>query len=495
MRKAWSALRRRFPLVLKSIRFRLALWFVAILGLVVLAFGTFVYLQQARDLRSETYSRLQDKIRQIQDIEQFGVRESTEGHITIPDLSGSAGPLLREGEVLAISNLQDQVMQKSGPISDSEINQLSNAQSAQASASGPIRYSLTASSTSGGAATEEYAFIIRPILLRDVPIGYLLLGTPVDPAGQLRRLLITLLVGGLGTLLSALLGGYWLADRAMRPVQTITQTAQQISESDLSRRLNLGTQDELGQLADTFDQMLARLQRAFERQRQFTADASHELRTPLTIVNLEAKHALASRRPTEEYQRALTVIQSENELMTRLVNDLLTLSRMDAGQTTMNMENLDLSDLALEAVERLAPIATRKGVELSTGELPELYVRGDRQYLSQMLTNLIENAIKYSSPPERKVRVETGQMDAKTAWVRVTDNGPGIPPEHLPHLFDRFYQVDKARARRDDEGEALTGSGLGLSIVQWIVQAHGGQVNVESRLGQGTSFEVRLPLA
>jgi signal transduction histidine kinase len=123
-----------------------------------------------------------------------------------------------------------------------------------------------------------------------------------------------------------------------------------------------------------------------------------------------------------------------------------------------------------------------------------LYVRGDRQYLSQMLTNLIENAIKYSSPPERKVRVETGQTDAKTAWVRVTDNGPGIPPEHLPHLFDRFYQVDKARARRDDEGEALTGSGLGLSIVQWIAQAHAGQVSVESQPGEGTSFEVRLPL-
>ncbi|MEJ2353436.1 MAG: HAMP domain-containing sensor histidine kinase, partial [Anaerolineales bacterium] len=317
-------------------------------------------------------------------------------------------------------------------------------------------------------------------------------------------LILTLLVGGLGMLVIALAGGYWLADRAMRPVKTITQAAQQISETDLSRRLNLGRQDELGKLADTFDQMLARLQAAFDRQRQFTADASHELRTPLTIVNLEASRVLEGKRSIQEYQQALSLIQSENEFMSRLVSNLLTLSRMDAGQTALNMERLDLSDLALESVERLAPIAARKQVELSTGELPELTISGDRQFLTQMITNLVENAIKYTRGVTKRVRVETGSTsvnDREVAWLQVVDNGPGIPPEHLPHVFDRFYRLDKARSRDSEDSEAETaeisttaGSGLGLSIAQWIAHANGGEITVKSEVGKGSTFEVRLPL-
>ncbi len=149
------------------------------------------------------------------------------------------------------------------------------------------------------------------------------------------RLLFTLAAGSLVTLIIALLGGYWLADRAMRPVHTITQAARTIGETDLSRRLNMKSKDELGELANTFDGMLGRLQAAFERQRQFVADASHELRTPLTIVNLETSRTLASPRKPEEYRHALAIIHSENDFMTALVNDLLTLARMDAGQAVM----------------------------------------------------------------------------------------------------------------------------------------------------------------
>jgi heavy metal sensor kinase len=299
-------------------------------------------------------------------------------------------------------------------------------------------------------------------------------------------------LGSFLTLAVALGGGLWLADRAMRPVHTITQAARTISETDLNRRLNLKGRDELGELANTFDAMLARLQAAFERQRQFVADASHELRTPLTIVNLEAGRALSAKRSAEEYQRALGVIRSENEFMTHLVNDLLMLARMDSGQLLMEKAPVDLSDIALEAVERLAPLAERKNVRLETGDLREVSLPGDRRYLLQLVSNLVENGIKYTGGAERRVRVETG-LEGASAWVRVSDTGEGIPPEHLPRVFDRFYRVDQARSR--SEAEAQGGSGLGLSIVNWIAQAHGGEVRVESTPGVGTTFEVRFKSA
>jgi signal transduction histidine kinase len=175
---------------------------------------------------------------------------------------------------------------------------------------------------------------------------------------------------------------------------------------------------------------------------------------------------------------------------------------MDAGQVVLQKQELDLSDVALEVVERLALIASKNQVRLSTGELPELLVFGDRQYLVQMLTNLVENAIKYSSGEDQHVQVETGSRtseDGTQAWVRISDNGPGISPEHLPHLFDRFYQVDKARTHPNSEDEnsgdqAPSRTGLGLAIVKWIVDAHGGEVQVKSEKGNGSIFEVFLPV-
>lgn len=328
----------------------------------------------------------------------------------------------------------------------------------------------------------------------------MLLGTPVDPDRQLGRLVASLSLGSILTLIIALSGGFWLADRAMRPVQTITQTARSISETDLSLRLNIRGKNELAELANTFDEMLARLQIAFERQRQFTADASHELRTPLTIVELEASRALTSRRSGQEYQRALKVIQSENQFMIRMVNNLLALARMDAGQVALHLEGLDLGDVTLEAIERLAPLAASKGVSLIVNDFPKLIVRGDYQYLGQMLTNLLENAIKYSADFGACVTVEMGTRQddiGNQAWVRVSDNGPGIAPEHIPHLFDRFYQVDPSRSRPEtgerSQEPASSGTGLGLSIALWIAQAHQGNITVQSELGKGSTFEAMLP--
>lgn len=494
-----SGLGRRAWLFVHSLRFRLTLWFVLILGIVVAIFGAFIYSTQAQQIHAVALEQLAIKTRQLVTFYRLsGLRFSSDGKLLVPTLANDS-PFLQQDEILVLVDPQGNVISSQGPISQAAAEKLAAYALQHGAGAGPFSYVVAETAPAGALFQEEYYFGLAPLPVAENVSVLLILGSSSDPGGQLQRLLLTLLLGGAGTLIVAWLGGYWLAYRAMRPVQVITRTAHEIGETDLSRRLHLNARDELGELANTFDEMLARLQAAFDRQRQFTADASHELRTPLTIINLETDRALALKRSTEDYQSTLRVIRSENEFMTRLVNDLLTLARMDAGQTMMQREALDLSEVALDVVERLAPIAKQRGVTLAPGALPEVRVAGDRQYLEQMAANLVENAIKYAGGQGKFVRIETG-CDGSDAWLRVSDDGPGIATEHLPHLFDRFYRADEARSRPTEPtdssaGSSMTppGSGLGLSIVRWVARAHGGEVQVRSEIGKGSEFQVNLP--
>lgn len=290
--------------------------------------------------------------------------------------------------------------------------------------------------------------------------------------------------------------GWWLAWRAVRPIQLITRVAKDIAEGgDLSRRINLKGHDELSQLAATFDRMMDRLEGAFQRQREFTADASHELRTPVTIIGLEANRALAQHHSDEEYRAALETIRAENDRMAKLVAGLLTLARSDTAQIQLGREDLDLGELVLDTVGRLDPLARRNGIALVLGELPELMVHGDCAYLLQLFSNLVENAVKYTAGVGNQVHITAGQRATdgeSVAWVRVTDDGPGIPDEHLGRLFDRFYRVSSSRS--DEREECAGGHGLGLAIARWVARAHGGDVTVQSVAGVGSTFELTLPL-
>jgi heavy metal sensor kinase len=492
-------LARRFALFVHSLRFQLTVWFVAILGIVVAVFSAFIYSVQARELHSLALEQLTLKTRQLVTFYRIsGLQFSPDGKLVVPTLANDS-PFLQKGEILILVDPEGTVIFSQGPIDQSEADKLAAYGLQHGIEAGPFTYAVAEAASTGSLFQQEYYFALAPLPITETARAILILGSSSDPGGQLQRLVFTLLLGDVVTLLGAWLGGYWLAHRAMRPVQVITRTAREIGETDLNRRLHLNAHDELGELADTFDEMLARLQAAFDRQRQFTADASHELRTPLTIIGLETERVLAMQRPIEEYEGALRVIRSENEYMGRLVNDLLTLARMDAGQTVMRQDELDLSEVALDVIEHLAPIAKQSNVVLTSGALPEVRVQGDRQYLEQMIANLVDNGIKYASGPGKSVRVETG-CQTSGAWLRVSDNGPGIAAEHLPHLFDRFYRVDEARSRQKDladggvrDATALSGSGLGLSIVKWVAQAHGGEVRVETELGKGSTFEVDLP--
>jgi signal transduction histidine kinase len=482
-----------------SIRFRLVLWFVLILGVVMVVFSSFIYIRQAQDVRSVATTRLNFNLEHaLGNHEREGSGEQP--LTTLTAINGNT-PVqvsdLQGGEIIAIQGTDGTIVQSAGALTPAQIQSLKLPASTW---NGVHQVNIpNANGISGGA----YLFISPAILQNNQVSGYLLVGVPLDPNNQLGKLLLSLILGNLVTLAIAVTGGFWLADRAMRPVSTITQAARQISESDLHKRLNLKGRDELSELGNTFDGMLSRLQAAFERQRQFTADASHELRTPLTIIDLESNRGLTNHRSIDEYERILGTIQSENKFMIRLVNNLLALARMDAGQVKLNFEALDLSEIASEVIERLQPLAQSQGVELEVGELPETLVQGDRATLSQLLTNLVENGIKYSaSVSAPKVNISAGQRGtngSSQAWVKVSDNGIGITPEHQAHIFDRFYQVEQSRNRTsnsdgDGAGQDSSGTGLGLAIAQWIARAHEGEIRVESTPGHGSTFEVRLPV-
>ena len=350
----------------------------------------------------------------------------------------------------------------------------------------------------------NYEFTQAAIVNKQQAVALFAIGIPSDAPFLLADLSSVLAIAMPLCLLLSSVGGYWLASRAMRPVQTITRTAQEISETDLHRRLNLKRRDELGQLGATFDSMLARLEAAFERQRQFTADASHELRTPLTIVDLEATRALTHKLTAQQYQQAITIMQQENRHMTHLVNDLLMLARADSGQAKFQREVIDLSDVVVDTVERLAPLAQQTGITIRVHPLPELTILGDRMYLMQLLTNLVENALTYSSGIGTHVDIDlVCQYKQGQAWanLRIADNGPGIAQEHLPHLFERFYRVDRSRTHNQilpsetcSASSRPPGNGLGLSIARWIVRAHDGDICVQSAAGLGATFEIWLPV-
>jgi signal transduction histidine kinase len=399
-------------------------------------------------------------------------------------------------EMVLLLRPDGSVLDARGPLTSSLIQQLQASVKQNAES---IDLALTQNHSHGWWTRDTtYRVLVTPVLNQNVRVATLLVGLPRQ-SFPIPFLAIWLFWGTVA-LLAAAIGGYWLAGKALRPVKMITQMANEINATDLRRRLHLKRRDEFGALAATFDQMLARLEAAFKRQTQFAADASHELRTPLTIIDLDIHRALTQLHTPEEYRQVLQQIQAENEQMSYIVNNLLTLARADTGQLVLQRQEVDLSDLALASVERLLSFAQQSHVALSTGELPELLVSGDLQYLSRMLMNLIENGIKYTSGIGTRVHVELACEQECWAVLRVQDDGPGIAEEHLPYLFERFYRVDKARTRRRSEqtgaasgGQEPGGTGLGLAIVQWIVQAHGGEIRVESQLGSGSTFEVRLP--
>jgi len=315
------------------------------------------------------------------------------------------------------------------------------------------------------------------------------------PLSELRHLLQemgkTLLALVPLALLVAGLGGAFLTSRALRPVRHVTEAASQIGERDLSLRLPVSGNDEFSVLARTFNGMIGRLEEAFtrlgnafEQQRRFTGDASHELRTPLTTIKAETSLALSGNRSPEEYRRALQAADHAADVMNRIVQDLLLLARTDGGQMGLDLRPVRVIDL-LRRVLETAPGRTDGPPVILDIPDPSIAVMGDPHHLSRLFVNLIDNARRHT-PASGRITA-AARASGRSIIIHIVDTGEGIAPEHLGHVFERFYRVDAARSR------AHGGAGLGLAICQSIVQAHHGTLDLQSELGQGTTVTVTLP--
>ena len=303
---------------------------------------------------------------------------------------------------------------------------------------------------------------------------------------QLRALMTVLLTVGPLAVAGALAGGYVLARKALAPVEQMRAAAEHITADRLNQRLDvLNSDDELGRLAQTLNQMIERLQRSLDDMRRFTADAAHELRTPLAVLRTELEVALRSPRTASDYQRVVEVALEETNRLTRLAEQLLVLCRQEAGLRRFESEEVQLDALLQDVTDKARGTAERKGLTLDVGPMDSTIVLGDDIQLSQLFFNLLDNAIKYS-PEGGTVGIRIEMRDSAVCVV-VEDTGVGILPEHLPHLFERFYRADLSRNMESG------GAGLGLSICKAIAESHGGQITVESSVGRGTKFRVVLP--
>jgi two-component system, OmpR family, heavy metal sensor histidine kinase CusS len=282
--------------------------------------------------------------------------------------------------------------------------------------------------------------------------------------------------------------GYWVSGRALSPVDALTRSARAISGANLSSRLEqLHTGDELQRLSDTLNEMLSRIESAFLRVTQFTADASHELRTPISLIRTEAEIALRKSRAEPEYRTALRHILREAERTTALVEKLLSLARADSGREALEIRPFNLRETVSKAASEWRTVAGSKALyfrEIITSD--QVPVEGDESVLHQLLNILLDNAVKYT-PTSGRIDLSLDKKD-HTAVITVADSGIGIAEEDQPRIFERFYRADKARSRE------MGGAGLGLAIALWIVQQHRGSIAVQSSLGKGSAFIVELPL-
>ena len=458
--------------LIRTLRGRLALSVTALILAFLAAFSGLIYISFSRSLYKEVDDNLSLSAEQV--LASLYEDNGTIQMLT-PDPDASHlqefGAFTQRGLTLIVLSSEGDIMESVGPYRNDPLP-------VARSVSQPILQTLSETGQN-----DRIRVYILPVLQDGQILGWVQslqsLGSTEEALDRLRTLLL------IGTAVLSLLAGfagYFLAGRALAPIDEITNTARHISTADLSARLSLtDIGDEVSRLANTFDEMLGRIESGFARERQFTSDASHELRTPLTAMRTILNVIREGERSPQEYRQALDDLADETNRLQSLVENLLQLTRGEHG-LQLQKEPIDLSLLLADVADSLRPLADAKHLTLTCDLPPSLIVYGDTDLMIRLIVNLLDNAIKYT---ERGTVTVCAQEKGSNAVIEVTDTGIGIPPEHLPHIFSRFYTVDRARSSG--------GAGLGLSIVRQIVGAHGGRTEVQSEVEKGTTFTVYLP--
>ncbi|GDX88832.1 MAG: heavy metal sensor histidine kinase [Nitrospiraceae bacterium] len=460
------------------LRVRLTLWYGTALALILIIFSTVLYVMTARSLRDAVDQSLEGTA-------AAAVRALEErGFLPLVD----EGELMSQFPELARIDKFFQIFSPSGTITIRSPNVKQHEL--------PLSRRALEVAYSGHSLFESAQYPKEPPLrLISVPIVYrgsllyiIQVGTTMDSVEHtLNRLLLVLLVSMPVALAVSLAGGWFMAGRALRPVDAITLAAQRIAEGDLTQRLTApASADEIGRLTNTFNDMIDRLETSFRQIRQFSSDVSHEMRTPLTVMRGETELALRRPRENEDYKAVMESNLEEIDRMTRIVDELLFLSRADMGEVKMEHLTVPL-DWLIEDVQRQASLlGQEQNIQVALISNVPAVVSGDELRLRELFLNLVDNAIKYSrfgGTVEMALTIEQGQ-----ARLSVTDHGIGIAEEDWPQIFDRFYRTDNARAH------TKKGTGLGLAICSWIAESHHGRIEVQSQVGEGSTFTVWLPL-
>ena len=465
-----------FPPPLSSLRARLALWYLLVLGLILTLFGGGIYLEVRGSLLGGVDNALQARVETVRG--QAGL-----GPDGLPQYQGGDAPRAETETTVYIFDARGRLYERVA--GSSELSPRP----------GLVRAALAGHD--GPAVTVHGQRVYTaPLFDGGRVAGAVQVTQSLDVVNdQLNRLLAALALATPILLALATGGGVFLAGRALAPIDRITRTAGAIGASNLAGRLGLTPRDdEVGRLAATFDDMLARLEHAFAQQeramaqqRQFAADASHELRTPLTIIKGDLDVLLRRRRTPDEYEEIVRGVDDEVTRLGRLVEDLLTLARADSGQAELAREFIYLDALVDDVATGVRRLATTRRVGVETWLGRDVAVIGDPARLRQLVLNLLGNAVKYT-PADGLVRVT---LTGEAGWARleIADTGIGITPKDLPHVFDRFFRADKARTHAEG------GTGLGLAIARWSAEAHGGRIDARSQPDEGSTFTVTLPLA
>ena len=464
---------------MRSIRFRLTVWHACLLTAAFVLLGALLFIQLKTYLQNtllETQARRAQQIAEtlLSPIDRTGEKYVVEEIETLyaPEHSDRFIRITRkDGNVLYISGPPNDQSFDPGDVPVAAPSPQREFTRKQAMADGRALLIAACRATTGNG--ESYLVEV---------------GTPAAPIETMLSHLLLLLGLSLPVvILVAVGGGYLLVWRALTPVEEIARKAQIITQHNLSERLPVTlTGDELERLSVSLNHMIARLESALQNSKRFVADASHELRTPLTILRGELENLAQDLSLTSTLRERLGSLLEEVERLSKIVDRLFALSRLDAGEAQAESIPFDLAELATTTAEQMALLAEDKKITVTCDAAKPVPVKGDRARLKQVVVNLLDNAIKYT-PDGGTVHLKVAATDSH-AMIVVTDTGIGIPVEALPHIFDRFFRVDQARSRSPD------GAGLGLAIVRSICHAHGGEVTAESVLGKGSRFCVSLPL-